>query len=227
MSSVGFIIPPITFTITVLIIVTILVRRRWRIAAINNQLYIGAYTHIPLQSYNMHPVTCIFRCSHPPFWRLNCGAYLCNHCAITFTSRYTFNPFICPCCSSMGTDFVYVNRYNNPNRQQYIQQNVMFNHNNARAYPNNIVTNNYLGARTDRSNDVVIFNNMNNFNNTPMPNQPVMSNEICNICFERNQSRLLNCQSGSNHMLCEVCYQQLIIVHHTKLCPFCRTNIRL
>ncbi len=74
---------------------------------------------------------------------------------------------------------------------------------------------------------VFTFFNSEGTQQPPTEFQNVSMSELCNICFERPPERNLECQSACNHMLCSFCYFRLLNVQKIKLCPFCRTPIRV
>jgi hypothetical protein len=192
----------------------------------NNALVFLDYPMNQLQAYNMHPVTCIFGDLNPPFWMLNCGAYICNQCITNFAVRYSYSPFTCPCCTNIGNEFQFINRYRNGPHGHNAHVHVPNRGPQVAVYQQHIPMNNYMAPQNMQINQNV--RNVNpNQNVSYHAGNRVISSEICNICFERPQSTRLNCESNSNHLLCETCFHQLINIQRIQLCPFCRTSIRI
>jgi hypothetical protein len=64
-----------------------------------------------LEKIGIHSTGCIFGDSNAPFWSLNCGGYVCNHCSLNVVSAM-FNPegFVCPTCNEKAEHFTFINR---------------------------------------------------------------------------------------------------------------------
>jgi hypothetical protein len=213
---------PLVFSISIIFLVVCLILRRKRLqklrerqALANQHIFIQSYPNmLELQSINMHPTSCIFGDNNPPFWILNCGAYVCNLCISDFVSRYSVNDFTCSHCSQPCVSFSFVNRYRGGGRNEI---------------------NHHLSSNRVNTNQPIISNgpymqghqgpHIQNDNQIDNVIQNLKPDQVCNICFERPMSKYLNCESNAKHMLCEACYYQLIDVQKISLCPYCRTKI--
>lgn len=154
-----------------------------------------------LHSDQRHTSQCVFGDRNPPFWKLNCGGYVCNNCSMkVLTSLGGESENInCPKCNVKVQYFNYVNRVNNQSEEshgRYLQETDL----------NTSIQKHILKIAEKLDNQI-------------------SEESKCNICFYLCNSKTIDCKSEIPHMLCSYCYKRLIIIEKTKLCPFCRTEI--
>jgi hypothetical protein len=154
-----------------------------------------------LHSDHRHSNQCVFGDRNPPFWKLNCGGYVCNNCSMkVLTSLSEASECInCPKCTLKIEYFNYVNRVNNQPQESDERDLQQTEHNTS-----------------IQKHILKIVGKIDN---------QISEESKCNICFYLTTSKKIHCKSTIPHMLCSYCYKRLIIIEKTKLCPFCRTEI--